>query len=466
MSSSALKGGRVESSGLCYSAQQLEAIKQAVAGENVLIVGYLGTGKTATLDEIEKQLEAKGKKVVRTAYIELAAKRIKESHFHEVLGFETTEEVKQTIKLFKDTPAECARARIGRNPEVIKDLKSYDVLIEDDGSNTHDWLFEFSDWMFRLAKGCEDKRFGGVQRVTAADYWSFSPLRGIPLCGTTPMKAVFLIVVELTKSYRHNDEDFERVKRAAHGELTSEDRKWLSSRVDGKIPADFIVSPMFSRSHNEPGRTEKKDFEAAVERCGGVIDKASIRKNMWHTQGESFEAVYADLSRVWASYMPYNVLGRLKNHENLTLASASAMWKDYKPAPNVVKFYAELRASRAAAAASSPFSSSSSQGAAAGSTFVPPSDTGRDRFSTPERVAVVKQEAPSSGSVGVSSPVGSKRSASQAGIFTPPSIGRDRGSGGMPFSAATLTSSQAGALPLFSAPGGSYKDDAEEDDDA
>lgn len=142
--------------------RQTEAIAILNAGANVFLTGAPGAGKTYTLNEFIRQARADGASVAVTASTGIAATHVNGQTIHSWSGVGVatalTPSLLKTIK---------ARRR--------RKIQATDVLVVDEVSMLHAWLFDMVDQVCREVRR-DPRPFGGIQVVLSGDFFQLPPV--------------------------------------------------------------------------------------------------------------------------------------------------------------------------------------------------------------------------------------------------------------------------------------------------
>ncbi len=142
--------------------RQSEALAILNAGANVFLTGAPGAGKTYVLNEFIRQARADGASVAVTASTGIAATHIDGQTIHSWSGVGLanvlTPNLLKTIK---------TRRR--------RKIQAADVLIIDEVSMMHAWLFDMVDQVCREVRH-DPRPFGGLQVVLSGDFFQLPPV--------------------------------------------------------------------------------------------------------------------------------------------------------------------------------------------------------------------------------------------------------------------------------------------------
>ncbi|PWG64709.1 DEAD/DEAH box helicase [Bifidobacterium callitrichidarum] len=142
--------------------RQSEALAILNAGANVFLTGAPGAGKTYTLNEFIRQARADGAEVAVTASTGIAATHINGQTIHSWSGVGVATSL--TANLLK-----LIRSRRRRK------IQAADILVIDEVSMLHAWLFDMVDQVCRLVRH-DPRPFGGIQVVLSGDFFQLPPV--------------------------------------------------------------------------------------------------------------------------------------------------------------------------------------------------------------------------------------------------------------------------------------------------
>lgn len=141
--------------------QQL-ALEILLSGENVLLTGPAGSGKTFLLNQFIRIAEAEGKHVSVTATTGLAATHLGGTTIHAWSGIGVHDELPED---FEDYLLKSRR-------DIIE---TTDVLIIDEISMLHDYRLDMVDYVARKVRD-DERPFGGLQVVLCGDFFQLPPV--------------------------------------------------------------------------------------------------------------------------------------------------------------------------------------------------------------------------------------------------------------------------------------------------
>ena len=206
---------------------QALALEIMLAGENVLLTGPAGSGKTYVLGEFIRRAKRDGKVVAVTATTGLAASHLGGSTIHAWAGIGVAD------ALPRNYVANLSKAR----HDIITKT---DVLVIDEISMLHDFRLDMVDQAARLVRKSNDP-FGGLQVVLCGDFFQLPPVnRGEQTGGFVVNSAAWHdldpVICRLSEQHRQDDESFLTVLNALRaGDVRRGHAESLLSRVDAPL---------------------------------------------------------------------------------------------------------------------------------------------------------------------------------------------------------------------------------------
>ncbi|MEJ5920875.1 PIF1 family DEAD/DEAH box helicase [Bifidobacterium thermophilum] len=141
---------------------QTDALRILGAGAHVFLTGAPGAGKTYVLNEFVKQARARGASVAVTASTGIAATHLNGQTIHSWSGVGVAEAM--TDSLLKQI-----KTRRGKR------VRATDILVIDEISMMHAWLFDMVDQACRAVRR-NPEPFGGLQVVMSGDLFQLPPV--------------------------------------------------------------------------------------------------------------------------------------------------------------------------------------------------------------------------------------------------------------------------------------------------
>ncbi|NMM97342.1 DEAD/DEAH box helicase [Bifidobacterium olomucense] len=283
--------------------RQSEALAILNAGANVFLTGAPGAGKTYTLNEFIHQARAAGAEVAVTASTGIASTHINGQTIHSWSGVGVaTSLTANLLKLIK------TRRR--------RKIQATDILVIDEVSMLHAWLFDMVDQVCRLVRH-DPRPFGGIQVVLSGDFFQLPPVsvsgRNNDLIAPTPefvaareryAKAgrnpegfvteslvwdeLNPAVCYLTEQHRQDTGDLLTVLTDIRaGDVTQHDREVLLTRLGRTPAADQVAVHLFPVNRQADGLNdlrlsqialEEHEFHAETAGAANLVDR--LKNNM------------------------------------------------------------------------------------------------------------------------------------------------------------------------------------------
>jgi len=201
------------------------ALEIMLSGENVLLTGQAGSGKSWTINEFVKQAKKHRKKIVVTATTGLASSHIGGQTIHSWSG------IGLDNYLHEDYIYTMSETR-------KKDIRKTDVLIIDEISMMHDYNLDMVDEAMRLIRE-NDKPFGGIQVILVGDFFQLPPVKqggsGNFVVFSKVWKRMNVKVCYLEEQFRQDDADLQDILNAMRdGTLNQRHLQLLKSRIGHK----------------------------------------------------------------------------------------------------------------------------------------------------------------------------------------------------------------------------------------
>ena len=176
------------------------ALEILISGENSLLTGPAGSGKTYVLNQFIRHAKKSGKKVAVTATTGLAATHLGGNTIHAWSGIGIKDSVSKYLL------QDMAKGRLDT-------IKSTDVLIIDEISMLHDFRLDMVDWVAREVRET-DEPFGGIQVILCGDFFQLPPInradgpQGSFVVGANVWEEFDPVICYLDEQHRQNDDKF------------------------------------------------------------------------------------------------------------------------------------------------------------------------------------------------------------------------------------------------------------------
>lgn len=142
--------------------RQTDALRILNAGANVFLTGAPGAGKTYVLNQFVKQARQRGASVAITASTGIAATHLNGQTIHSWSGV-------GVAQVMTDTLLKQIKTRRGKR------IRATDILVIDEISMMHAWLFDMVDQACRAVRRSPEP-FGGLQVVMSGDLFQLPPV--------------------------------------------------------------------------------------------------------------------------------------------------------------------------------------------------------------------------------------------------------------------------------------------------
>jgi ATP-dependent DNA helicase PIF1 len=228
--------------------KQQFAVDQTLNGENILITGPAGTGKSYTIKHIIELLQANGKNIGLTATTGTAAFIIGGQTIHSFMGLG-----------IGDTSIADIFIKIKNRSNIYKTLAELDVLIIDEVSMLDTILFEkISDILCyvksHFLKDMEllNKPFGGIQIILIGDFCQLAPVNGFYCFLSKLWTRTNIKVVLLEELVRQNDDIlFQQILQIIRkGKCTDNILKVLNALKDTQFDDEIIPTKLYPKNVN------------------------------------------------------------------------------------------------------------------------------------------------------------------------------------------------------------------------
>jgi ATP-dependent DNA helicase PIF1 len=232
---------------LLNSKQHL-AVEQTIKGENILITGPAGTGKSYTIKFIIELLKADNKNIGLTAKTGTAAFIIGGQTIHSFMGLGICDGSIADIFI-----------KIKKQSNIYKRLAELDVLIIDEVSMLDSLLFEKISDIFCYIKSNSvkdtellNKPFGGIQIILIGDFCQLAPVNGIYCFLSKLWQDANIKVVLLEELVRQNDDIlFQQILQIIRkGKCTDNILKVLNALKETEFEDEIIPTKLYPKNIN------------------------------------------------------------------------------------------------------------------------------------------------------------------------------------------------------------------------
>jgi len=201
---------------------QDKALEIMLRGDNIMLTGPAGSGKSYLLNKFISKVKSKRKKVVVTATTGLAAAHIGGQTLHSWSG------IGLGSKLHDDYIYMMSAVR---KKAIIKT----DILIIDEVSMMHDYNLDMLDEAMRLIRE-NDEPMGGIQVILCGDFFQLPPVQqggnGKFITNSKVWDKLDLSVCYLEEQHRAEDLRLQEILNAMRlGTLRQRHLDWLLSRM-------------------------------------------------------------------------------------------------------------------------------------------------------------------------------------------------------------------------------------------
>lgn len=261
--------------------EQKLAFDSIVNGDNVLLTGGAGVGKSYVLKKIIGWARKNNVKIGVTASTGSAAILIKGTTVHSYLG----------IGIGNKSPEKLAADLRIKRKFVYNRLIALDVLVIDEVSMLSDKLLTLISEFLKIVRG-DPRPFGGLQLILCGDMFQLSPLDGTMFFKSEAWNALVkdgMKVIELSVSQRHK-EDLEfsnMLKELRYGRCTKKMIKILKATESNTFAKGIKPTLLFSRNVDVDKINEEKFGELLAGEGVKAVEFPLVVSN--------------DLSKGWAS---------------------------------------------------------------------------------------------------------------------------------------------------------------------
>lgn len=237
------------------NAKQQYAFERVVKGNNILLTGSAGTGKSFVMTQVIKWAKDNNKKIGITASTGLSAYLIKGRTIHSYLG----------IGLGKKSPELMAQFVMHKNKPLAKRLMTLDILLVDEISMIDaELLQKISVYLSIVRKNASP--FGGVQLLFSGDFAQLPPISRKYCFDAQAFKDAKIDVIVLDELVRQEgDVEFKSIlEELRWGHCSKHTLKVLKSLYKTEFENGVVPTRLYS--HNvDVDKINDKEFQKLVD---------------------------------------------------------------------------------------------------------------------------------------------------------------------------------------------------------
>ncbi len=222
------------------SDEQQRALDLIHDGQNTLITGPGGTGKSFLLERIVEDLETLDRKFGVTGSTGVAAVNVGGVTLHSWAGIG-----------IGDSPPSALVSNIRNNVPAFNRIKTTEILLIDEISMISGELLHKLDIVFKTIRENPDVPFGGIQMIFVGDFLQLPPVEGNFAFRATCWKNAKINIITLTRVFRQEDAVFAHaLSQIRKGVIDDATRATINSRANAVDPNPEIL-PVAITSHND-----------------------------------------------------------------------------------------------------------------------------------------------------------------------------------------------------------------------
>jgi ATP-dependent DNA helicase PIF1 len=258
--------------------KQKLAVEQTMNGENILITGPAGTGKSYTIKYIIELLKTQNKNIGLTATTGTAAFIIGGQTIHSFMGMGIGEETLAEIFI-----------KIKNRSSIYRTLAELDVLIIDEVSMMDTSLFENISRLLCYVKshhlkdeGLLQKPFGGIQIIFIGDFCQLAPVNGTYCFLSELWKDACIKVIMLDELVRQNDDVlFQKILQIIRkGKCTENILKVLNALRNTQFDDEIIPTKLYPKNVNVDRINDMEIIKLKAEGNKRCVYKAEASKGI------------------------------------------------------------------------------------------------------------------------------------------------------------------------------------------
>ncbi len=212
-----------------------------LSGENVLLTGAAGAGKTYVLNQFVQAARDEGKKVTMTATTGLAATHLGGTTIHAWSG----------MGVLDTLPPRYHESLSKARRETIEKT---DVLVIDEISMLHDYRLDMVDQILRKVRA-DDRPFGGIQVILCGDFFQLPPInrddsvQGGFIVNAQVWEELDPVICYLSEQHRQDDDAFLEILNALRGgDIRRRHAEQLLGRVKAELTDGQVVTELHTRN--------------------------------------------------------------------------------------------------------------------------------------------------------------------------------------------------------------------------
>lgn len=237
------------------NAKQQRAFEAVIKGDNILLTGSAGTGKSFVMTQVIKWARDNNKKIGITASTGLSAYLIRGRTIHSYLG----------IGLGKKSPDLMAQFVMKKNKPLFKRLVALDILLVDEISMIDAELLEKISVFLSIIRN-NPSPFGGVQLLLSGDFAQLPPISRKYCFDAQCFKDANIQTILLEELVRQEgDMTFKNIlEELRWGTCSKHTLKILKALYNTEFTNDIIPTRLYS--HNvDVDKINEDEFSKLVE---------------------------------------------------------------------------------------------------------------------------------------------------------------------------------------------------------